>query len=379
MTPDIDACAACLRRTDLIAALAGHIDIEWRLRRGRPRLLALPDDELLRWAGVPSAWQRYEGFSSELAVDRLVAAGLGAVCRCSASYPEAVRELCDPPAVLHVLGDPAPLGADDGIALVGARRASSYGLEMARTLARSLAAAGVPVVSGMALGIDTATHHGALEGGGVTVAVLGCGADRAYPARSRMLHRQIAAQGCVVSELPPGEPPRRWTFPARNRIIAALSAGTVVVEGGERSGSLITADFAVELGRFVGAVPGPVTSRLSGGPNLLVKAGAELVCDASDILDGLFGAGAGAAQARALTVIGAGPRRVAPARATPLPADLEPRHHLLLEAIEQGRGTFAELATTPEQLTTLALDLGDLELRGLVRRVFGGRYIRAAG
>jgi DNA processing protein len=380
MTADIDACAGCLRRTDLIAALAGHIDVEWRLRRGRPRLLALPDEELLRWAGVPHAYERYEGFSSELAIDRLIVAGLGAFCRCSPSFPDALHELCDPPAVLHVLGDAAALGAADGVAVVGARTASEYGRETARGLGRSLAAAGVTVVSGMALGIDTATHLGALESGGPTIAVLGCGADRPYPARSRALHGRIATAGCVVSELPPGESPRRWTFPARNRIIAALSAGTVVVEGGERSGSLITADFAVELGRFVGAVPGPATSRLSAGPHLLLKTGAELVRDAADVLDGLYGVSAArTGRPAGMTVIGAGPRPAPTVTAAPPPAGLEPRHHRLLEAIEQGRGTFSELATTPEEASTLALDLGDLELRGLVRRVFGGRYVRAAG
>jgi DNA processing protein len=371
----IDACPDCLRRTDLIAGLAGHIDVEWRLRRGRPRLLGLPDEDLLKWAREPEAWRRHERFSPELAVDRLTIAGLAAFCVCSTAYPERLRELPDPPAVLHVLGDPAGIAATDGVAIVGARRASPYGIELARALARGLAAAGVPVVSGMAMGVDSAAHAAALDTGGRTLAVLGCGADRAYPARSRTLHRRIAGDGCVVSELPPGEPPRRWTFPARNRIIAALAAGTVVVEGNERSGSLITADFAIELGRFVAAMPGPVTSRGSGGPHLLIRTGAELVRDAADVLDLLYGAGA---RDGGCVVIGTGPR--GPARAAPVepPPDLEPRLAELLIAIEEGRGTFGELAATPDAAATLAIDLGELEIRGLVRRVFGGRYIRAA-
>ena len=373
----IDACAGCLRRADLIAALAGHIDVEWRLRRGRPRLLGLPDEALLAWAGEPAAAQRYERFVVELALDRLAAAGLGAICGCSVRFPERLRELPDPPAVLHVLGDAALLDVVESVAVVGARRASSYGLEMARSLVRGLAAADVPVVSGMAMGIDSAAHAAALDAGGRTVAVLGCGADRPYPASSRMLHRRIAAEGCVVSELPPGEPPRRWTFPARNRIIAALGAGTVVVEGNERSGSLITSDFAMELGRFVGAMPGPLTSRGSGGPHLLIKTGAELVRDGADVLDLLFGAGTHV-DPPALSVVGAGPREPEAVQRAEPPADLEPRLLALLAAIEEGRGTFGELATTPHAAATLAVDLGELELRGLVRRVFGGRYVRAA-
>jgi DNA processing protein len=381
MTPDIDACGACLRRADLIAALAGYIDNEWRLRRGRPRLLALADDELLRWAGELEAWRRYERFSAELAVDRLVAAGVGAVCICSKAYPARLRELPDPPAVLHMLGFAAAVARTDAVAIVGARQASAYGHEMARALGRGLATAGVAVVSGMAMGVDAAAHSGALDRGGSTIAVLGCGADRPYPARFRTLHQQIARAGCVVSELPPGTPPRRWTFPARNRIIAALATGTVVVEGGERSGSLITADFAAELGRFVAAVPGAATSRLAAGPHLLLKAGAELVRDARDVVELLYGAGEREAGDGAVrVVIGAGPRpvRTADTGRAEAPPDLEPRLSALLKAVEEGHGTFAELATTPEAAATLALDLGTLELRGLIRRVFGGRYVRAA-
>ena len=377
MTALVDACPGCLRRTDLIAALSGRIEIEWRLRRGRPRLLALPDAALLEWAADPALGARYASFSAAFAADRIVAAGLGAVCGCSPAYPEPLRDLPDPPAVLHVLGDPAPLAGDAAVAVVGARRPSAYGLEVARSIARGLATAGVPVVSGMAMGIDAAAHAGALAGQGRTVAVLATGADRPYPARSRTLHGQIAATGCVVSELPPGTEPRRWAFPARNRIIAALAAGTVVVEGGERSGSLISADFAAELGRFVGAVPGQVTAAMAAGPHVLLKSGAELVRGVEDVLDLLHGAGGGRA---AHVVIGSGPpeRPPAPTAAAPAPPDLEPRLLRLLGEIERGHGSLAELVGDPADTFTVARDLGDLELRGLIRRVFGGRYVRAA-
>ncbi len=280
----IDACPACLRRTALVAALSGRIEHEWRLRTGRPRLLALSDADLLEWGADQRAAAGYAAFSAEVAVDGLLAAGVGAVCRCSARYPARVKQLPDPPAVLHVRGDPALLHGTT-VALVGARRASAVGLEVAGALARGLAVAGVPVVSGMALGVDGAAHAGALDAGGGTVAVLATGADRPYPARHSGLHGRISAGGCVVSELPPGTEPRRWAFPARNRVIAALAAVTVVVEGGERSGSLITADFAADLGRAVGAVPGPVTSTLAAGPNALLKLGAEVIRGSEDVLD----------------------------------------------------------------------------------------------
>lgn len=372
--PTLDACEPCLRRTELIAGLAGRIEHEWRLRRGRPQLLALADEELLRWAGVAQVSARYEAFSAEFALDRLTAAGLGALCACSPAFPAGLRELPDPPAIVHFAGDSALLDGA-GVAVVGARTPTPYGLEVARTLARGLGAAGVGVVSGMAMGIDSVAHAGALEAGR-TVAVLATGADRPYPARAAQLHRRIAEAGCVVSEWPPGFAPRRWTFPARNRLIAALSAGTVVVEGGERSGSLITADFAMELGRFVAAVPGSVTSRMSAGPHLLMKAGAELVRGAEDVLDLLHGAGAVSAG----VVVGAGPRRrpSAPVPVVPAPG-LEPSLARLLECIERGEGSLAELVGDPAQAFAVSRDLGELELRGLVRRVFGGRYIRAAG
>ena len=354
----IDACDRCLRRTDLIAAVAGRIEIEWRGRRGRPQLLALPDDELLAWANVPEPRRRYVAFDGSAARQAIEAAGLDAACRCSERYPAALRDLPDPPAVLHVLGR---LPDSEGIAIVGARRATAYGLEVARSLGRSLSASGVVVVSGMALGIDSAAHEGALEApGGLTVAVMAGGADRCYPARKASLHRRIAGQGAVVSEMPPGFPPHRWGFPARNRLIAALGGATVVVEAAERSGSLITADLASEIGRAVAAVPGPVVSRQSEGANLLIKTGCELVRSAQDALDLLFGAGG---------------RTVATAAER---VELRPDLRAVYEAVRAGRGSLAELAGAGDAMAAAAA-LGELELLGLVRRAFGGRYVAVAG
>jgi DNA processing protein len=170
------------------------------------------------------------------------------------------------------------------VAVVGARASSGYGASVARSLARELAAAGLVVVSGLARGIDAEAHRGALETDGTTVAVLGCGIDRDYPAAHAELARRVADAGLIVSEYAPGVEPAPWRFPARNRIVAGLCAATVVVEARERSGALITADLALEEGREVFAVPGEITSSLSAGTNALLKLGAAPLTSAADVL-----------------------------------------------------------------------------------------------
>jgi DNA processing protein len=209
-----------------------------------------------------------------------------AVARRDAGYPPLLAELHDPPASLFVRGEEGAM-AGPGVAVVGARSCSAYGAQVARTLARELAGAGVIVVSGLARGVDGEAHRGALEGGGRTVAVLGCGIDRDYPRSHSELARRIVEAGAVVSEYPAGVEPAPWRFPARNRIIAALSHATVVVEARERSGALITADFALELGRDVFAVPGEITSALSAGTNDLLRQGAAPLTSVRDVLDSL--------------------------------------------------------------------------------------------
>jgi DNA processing protein len=173
------------------------------------------------------------------------------------------------------------------VAVVGARSCSAYGAQVARSLARDLVAAGIVVVSGLARGVDGEAHRGALDGGGRTVAVLGCGIDRDYPRSHAELARRIVASGAVVSEYEPGIDPAPWRFPARNRIIAGLALATVVVEARERSGALITADFALELGRDVFAVPGEITSALSAGTNDLLRQGAAPLTSVRDVFDAL--------------------------------------------------------------------------------------------
>ena len=203
--------------------------------------------------------------------------------------PELLQQIHDPPRSLFLRGAPDPeILARPAVAIVGARACSPYGAQVARMLGRELAAAGLVVVSGLARGIDGEAHRGALDAGGVTVAVLGCGIDRDYPAAHSELARRICERGLVVSEYEPGVEPAPWRFPARNRIIAGLTAVTVIVEARERSGALITADFALEDGREVFAVPGEITGTLSTGTNRLLRQGATPLTTADDVLE-LFG------------------------------------------------------------------------------------------
>jgi DNA processing protein len=205
------------------------------------------------------------------------------------TYPALLRHIPDPPARLWLRGDADPSVLDrTALAVVGARACSGYGRTVTRLLAGEAAALGVVVVSGLARGIDGEAHRAALAVGGTTVAVLGCGVDRDYPAAHTELARSIlAAGGLVVSEYAPGIEPAPWRFPARNRIIAGLARATVVVEARERSGALITADFALEDGREVLAVPGEVTSALSRGTNALLRLGATPATSAADVLEAL--------------------------------------------------------------------------------------------
>ena len=206
-----------------------------------------------------------------------------------AKFPPLLRAIYDPPLRLYARGgSDAELLFRPCVAVVGARACSPYGAQVARMLGRELAGAGLVVVSGLARGIDGEAHRGALEAGGLTVAVLGCGIDRDYPAAHAELARRIRENGLVVAEYEPGVEPAPWRFPARNRIIAGLCAATVVVEARERSGALITADLALEEGREVFAVPGEITSTLSAGTNALLKVGAAPCTSAADVLE-LFG------------------------------------------------------------------------------------------
>ena len=203
-------------------------------------------------------------------------------------FPARLRAIYDPPPALYLRGQGEPeLLGQRAVAVVGARSCSPYGGHVARMLGRELAGAGLVVVSGLARGVDGEAHRGALDAGGLTIAVLGCGIDRDYPAANAQLSRRIEKDGLVVSEYEPGVEPAPWRFPARNRIIAGVSEAVVVVEARERSGALITADFALEEGRDVFAVPGEITSSLSVGTNALLKLGAAPLTAAGDVLEAL--------------------------------------------------------------------------------------------
>lgn len=251
--------------------------------------------------------------------------------------PPLLRAIHDPPKRLYLRGDAeAALLTRPAVAVVGARACSPYGAQVARMLGRELAAAGAVVVSGLARGVDGEAHRGALEAGGYTVAVLGCGIDRDYPAAHASLARQIADTSLIVSEYEAGVEPSPYRFPARNRIIAGLCAATVVVEARERSGALITADFALEEGREVFAVPGEITSSLSAGTNALLRLGATPLTTAADVLE----------------VLGLQPE--------PRPA----ARHPLLELLPASADELAR--ATGRTSSEIAVALAELEVGGLV-------------
>jgi DNA processing protein len=352
------ACDRCLARAWLLGRVSGHLD---RVSSELDQVLALASDELIAAVGGRRREElqgQLEHFDAGSAWSRAVRAGLELICRCDPAYPLRLAELPGAPAVLHVAGGLdrfLALAGADPVAIVGARQTSSYGIEVARSLGRGLACAGVTVVSGMALGIDSAAHAGALSVGGPTIAVLPGPADSPYPRARRGLYRQLVATGAAVSELPGGVAVRRWMFPARNRIIAALATMTVVVEAGERSGALLTAAFASDLGRSLGAVPGRVTAPQAVGPNGLLALGAHLVRGPQDVLDAVFGAGA----------------RTASTEDRP---KLDAEERLLLGAIAEGRDTPGALARAGVAPDRGLAALASLELAGYIRRGPGGRF-----
>ncbi len=294
-------------------------------------------------------------FAHALDPDQIAAAVRGSEARFIVwgheAYPPQLAEIHDPPAALYVRGDSLP-DADGAVAVVGARRCTDLGRDLAHEIGRGLAAAGIAVVSGAARGIDAAAHEGAVAADGRTVAVLGCGIDQVYPRGSRSLIAKIAKAGALVSEYPPGVPPEPFRFPARNRIIAGLSRATVVVEGADGSGSLITGDHALEFGREVYAVPGAVTNPLSFVPLSLIRDGATMIRDIHDLL-----------------------------RDLELPGDAAPSRRAGLSLVEEAA---LEALTGPVLPEKVARDLGvgvpdvlsllmTLEMKGLVRSV-GGRF-----
>jgi DNA processing protein len=338
--------------------MAGHLD---HARARIAAVLELDEDALIGALGGDlggDLLRERDSVDPERQRDRCSEAGLQLVCRCDPAYPVRLRDLPAPPRVVHVAGGLdrlLELTARDPVAIVGSRAASSYGTGVARSLGGALGRAGVTVLSGMAHGIDSAAHVGALDADAPTVAVLPGPPDRPYPASRRALHRRLVATGAAVSELPPGTPVRRWMFPARNRIIAALAAMTVVVEAGERSGSLVTAGFAQQLARPVGAVPGQITRPQAAGSNALLAGGATVVRGPQDVLDALFGVGVRAA-------------------ADDDRPELTDELALLLAGLADGHGTSTALVRAGYEPEEGLAALASLELAGYVRREGGGRY-----
>ncbi len=362
-----EACDACLRRGHLVGVLAPYIAGVLDRRRKRPSgLLSLSDEDLIEAVSSEEAKKRahpfLENFDPGRARERLKAAGVGSCCAHEGVYPEALSVLIDAPAALFHIGRSELLQSVDSepaATIVGTRRASPYGLGVAHELGRGLGAAGVTVVSGLALGIDAAAHRGALEAGGRTVAVLACGPDITYPRSHASLHEQICKEGLVLSEMPPGTSAFKWSFPARNRIMAALGRATIVVEAGEHSGTLITAEVAQDIGRTVAAVPGRVTSRMAAGGNRLLRDGAAVVRDAQDVLDELLGVGS----------------RTVP---EPAGASLDPVERRLLDAVEAGLDIDEICAAAAVTAGEARAGLAGLEAKGLVRRHGLAAWERAA-
>jgi DNA processing protein len=296
-------------------------------------------------------FQRFRrAFDSGAFLAALAERGLRFVGRSEPAFPPLLGELHDPPPGLFLRGSgDVELLRLSAVAIVGARACSSYGGQVARMLGRELAAAGLVVVSGLARGVDGEAHRGALEAGGATVGVLGCGVDRDYPAAHASLARGICEHGLVVSEYAPGVEPAPWRFPARNRIIAGLAVASVIVEARERSGALITADFALEAGREVFAVPGEITSSLSAGTNALLRLGATPLTCVSDVLD---------------------PLGIRPARREP--AELGEHARTVLAALAEEPAGADELGrVTGLDAAALATALAELELAGAAAEADG--------
>ncbi len=316
-------------------------------------------------AHVDQAWQWLQSAPDEGVTRRVVTLG-------DAAYPTALLEMADPPPMLYVMGAAAfdlnQLG--HSIAVVGSRNPTPQGAANARAFARALGEAGLPVVSGLALGVDGAAHLGALDAAGdaprlATVAVVGTGLDRVYPARHRELAQRITRQGLIVSELPLGTPPLTQNFPRRNRLIAGLAQGTLVVEAALQSGSLITARLASEQGKEVFAIPGSIHSPQSRGCHALIRQGAKLVESVHDILEEL------PAPRLAQTAAGAGPGTAS--------ADAADPAHPLLEALGFDPVHLDVLsARTGWSAAELQARMLELELDGLVARLPGGLFQRTA-
>jgi len=296
----------------------------------------------------------------ETLLAKMESIGVAYISRNNVRFPSLLNEIPDAPVGIFFIGT---LPADDTnkVAIIGSRKCSEYGLLTARLLAQPLAAAGIVIVSGMARGVDSMAHRGALMGNGITMAVLGCGVDICYPAENKQLREEIIKHGCVISEYAPGVRPSPAFFPARNRIISGLCRGIIVTEAGLKSGTLITVDQAQEQGREVLAVPGNISSKLSQGTNQLIRDGAFPVSNHEDVLNALG--------------------------ITLAPKECEDKPNQKVSLAPDEKQVYDSLSLEPISFDMLAditsLDIGrlhlictGLELKGMARKLSGSRYIR---
>ncbi|NIO11896.1 MAG: DNA-protecting protein DprA [Deltaproteobacteria bacterium] len=335
---------------------------------GDPRLaFEKSDAELAQIPGLEQpAIQSLRGFSewelAKMEMDRVANAGARIILYNDKNYPTRLRNIADPPPLLYMMGE---LGSEmeRAIAVVGSRSASDYGLKITRDLCYGLSSSGFVVVSGMARGIDGQAHEAALEAGGTTMAVLGCGVDVVYPPEHKELYHRIRHQGAILSDLSMGTQPLAFNFPSRNRLISGLAMGVVVVEATEKSGSLITANLANEQGREVFAVPGPAGSSLSRGTHRLIRQGAKLVERVEDILEEL-----------APQINGHVEEVKQPPRPS-LPDKSSPETRRVFELIQDSSRQIDEIIQLSGISSAKASEiLLDLELLGLIKQLPGKRF-----
>jgi DNA processing protein len=358
------ACADCLRRSRLLGRLSAALDYRWRDRERLLELLALEDEELLQALGGRRRSELKARHTQGDPNGPMPAGPWETICRHDRRYPPRLGGKAAP-RMLNVAGGVErlrELTTSAVTAIVGSRRASDYGMEMAKSLARGLTASGVTVTGGLSDGIAAAAHTGALGAGGKTVAVMPGGLEVACPAGRRSLYEQVRLGGCAVAELPSDCPGRRWGRLASERIVAALAELVIVVEADERPVELACARIARDFGGIVAAVPGRVTSPLSRGPHALLSEGAALVRGPEDALELLCRLGAPAARSRA--------------RATSEPrVNLTDRLRRTLDRVGAGEDTPDKLTCRGGDLGEVLLALSELEVRGLLARGEGGRYL----
>jgi DNA processing protein len=358
-------CPQCARRAWLLAKLSVRLDFRTRDLSRFWSLLELPDRELieaiggLRRAELRTAYAEWEPAQAQAGEN------VESVCRHHSAYPESLREDALAPHTLSVRGGVERLAGmldEKVVAIVGTRRATDYGMETARELARGLAASGVTVASGLAEGIPAAVHSGALEVPCTTLTVMAGGVERCSPAWCGPLYSRIVDSGCAISETTSSPRAHSWWQPARARALALLARLVIVVEAGEHPWELACAHVAQAHGKAVAAVPGRVSSPASKGTNALLRSGAQLVRSPQDALDLLYGVGVREATASSVASL-----------------NLEPRLQNVLERVGNGEDTVMKLTARGAESGEVAVALAELELRGLLVRGDGGRYVSSAG